>query len=97
MILRVLPARRSTHLLMQPTGAETAVYDMRAKTSYVLDAFATGVLVHCDGHTTVGRALDLLAEDFPAAGPAMVVDALKQLEAAGLVLAPTRDNRASTG
>ena len=87
MILRVLPARRSTHLLMQSTGAETAVYDMRSRTAYVLDAFATGVLGHCDGRTTVARALDELADDFPGADASMVVDALGQLEHAGLLVA----------
>jgi hypothetical protein len=95
MILRVLPARRSTHLLMQSAGAQTDVYDLRSKTSYVLDAFATGVLVHCDGRTTVGQALDDLAGDFPGADPTMVVSALDQLEGVGLLVAATGERHLS--
>ena len=57
-----LPLARSVEIVLQETGKELLVYDLRINKAYCLNETAGSVFQLCDGHKTVSQISELMSQ-----------------------------------
>jgi hypothetical protein len=82
---RLPRARRESELVVEELPDELIIYDTVQHRAHCLNRSAALVFRHCDGRTTVGEMVELLAREGLAEGREAVDATLAQLSEAGLL------------